>query len=124
MKQVEATLKAVGPYSFFVKPVKKNPIHFSGLIGLDPATNALTPGGLEPETLQIFRNMDYVLGLAGVTKTDIAKATVFLTNMGDFAKLNTLYESYFGEHKPARSCVAVKELPKGAVVEIEIIAYE
>ena len=124
MNKGASVIKAIGPYSLFVKPTKKNPIHFSGLVGIIPETGALVEGGLEAEVKQIFFNMDIVLGEAGVQKTDIAKTTVFLAAMSDFARFNEMYAAYFGDHKPARSCVAVKELPKGAVAEIEILAYE
>ena len=114
-------MKPIGPYSLWVKGISNAvPYHFSGVIGLDPTTGALSPGGLKNEVHQAFKNLDEVLAQTPVKKTDIVKTTVFLTTMQHFSEMNEIYAQYFGEHKPARSCVAVSELPKGCLFEIEV----
>lgn len=110
---------AVGPYS---QALMVNGFLFcAGQIGLNPQTGMLQEG-LEAQINQIFSNIDAVLSEAGLTKDHVVKSTVFVKDMNDFARVNELYAEYFGEHKPARSTVGVADLPKGAVVEIEVIA--
>lgn len=113
---------AVGPYVHAVEAAEIGDILFcSGQLGLDPVTGEL-PEGVEAQTLQSLANMDAVLEKAGYTRNHVVKTTVFIDNMDDFGKINELYANYFGDHKPARSCVEVAKLPKGALVEIECIA--
>ncbi|RIX49285.1 RidA family protein [Paenibacillus nanensis] len=110
---------AIGPYS---QAIKLGGLVFtSGQIPLD-ASGALIEGGIEEQTHQVFRNLKAVLAEAGATFQDVVKATVFLKDMNDFATVNGIYASYFGEHKPARSAVEVARLPKDVLVEIEVIA--
>jgi 2-iminobutanoate/2-iminopropanoate deaminase len=110
---------AIGPYS---QAIKLGGLLFtSGQIPLD-ASGILVQGGIEEQTHQVFHNLKAVLAEAGATFQDVVKATVFLKDMNDFAAVNGIYASYFGEHKPARSAVEVARLPKDVLVEIEVIA--
>ncbi|MCR2807195.1 RidA family protein [Paenibacillus soyae] len=110
---------AIGPYS---QAIKLGGLLFtSGQIPLD-ASGALVEGGIEEQTHQVFRNLKAVLAEAGASFQDVVKATVFLKDMNQFATVNGIYASYFGEHKPARSAVEVARLPKDVLVEIEVIA--
>ncbi len=110
---------AVGPYSHAVKSGKT--LYCSGQIGVDPATGALTEG-VEAQAKQALTNLKTVLNAADMDLCDVVKTTVFLKDMGDFAAVNAIYAGVFGETKPARSCVAVAALPKGALFEIEAVA--
>ncbi|MCK5057752.1 MAG: RidA family protein [Candidatus Aminicenantes bacterium] len=111
---------AVGPYSQGVK--SGNFIFLSGQIGLDPATSKLVDGGVEAQTKQIFKNIKAVLNEAGAGLPNIVKVTVFLKDMDDFKKVNEIYARHFEKPYPARSAVAVKELPLSVDIEIEVIA--
>lgn len=113
---------AIGPYSQAIQ-ADNGMVWLSGQIGLDATTGELKEG-LEDQTKQIFINIEGVLEAAGLTKTNIVKTTVFVTNIGDFLKVNDLYSQFFGDHKPARSTVEVSSLPKGAVIEIEVLAVK
>ena len=110
---------AVGPYSQAV--CTGNLLLTSGQLGLDPAAGTL-PEGIAAQAEQSLKNIDAILAEAGFVKTDVVKTTVFIRNMGDFGTVNEIYAAYFGGHKPARSCVEVSALPKGGLVEIEVIA--
>ena len=110
---------AVGPYSQAV--LTGDLLLTSGQLGLDPATGVL-PEGIAAQAEQSLKNIDAILSEAGFAKTDVVKTTVFIRNMGDFGTVNEIYAAYFGDHKPARSCVEVSALPKGGLVEIEVIA--
>ncbi len=110
---------AVGPYSHAVKAGKT--LYISGQLGLDPASGALADG-VEAQARQALKNLAAVLAAADMSMEDVVKTTVFLADMGDFAAINKIYAEAFGDTKPARSCVAVKELPKGGAFEIEAIA--
>ena len=110
---------AVGPYSQAVRA--GNLLITSGQLGLDPSTGVL-PEGVEKQTRQSLENIGAILAEAGFSRTDVVKTTVFIRNMDDFARVNEIYASFFGEHKPARSCVEVSALPKNGLVEIEVIA--
>lgn len=112
--------KAVGPYSTAV--IHSDTVYLSGMIPLNPETNALVEGGIEPQTRQVFENIKTVLSEMGLTLADVIKAGVFLLDMGDFATVNQIYAEYFVPDYPARSCVQVSALPKGALIEIEITA--
>ena len=123
MKTIVATPAApaaVGPYSQAVKT--GNTLYLSGQIGLDPATGALVSDTVEAQTAQVLTNMRAVLEAAGATPDNIVKVTVFMIDMSEFQIVNTLYAGMFGTNPPARSCVGVQALPKGARVEIEAIA--
>ncbi len=95
----------------------------SGQLGLIPADGSL-PIGVEAQTEQSLKNIDAILTEAGYARTDVVKTTVFIQDMNDFAKVNAVYAAYFGDHKPARSCVEVARLPKDGLVEIEVIAVK
>ncbi|MEI6532432.1 MAG: RidA family protein [Candidatus Roizmanbacteria bacterium] len=110
---------AVGPYSVAIEA--NDFIFTAGQIGLDPKTN-LVVEGLEAQTKQLLSNLKSVLESGGSDLEHVVKTTVFLKNMGDFAKMNDIYATYFSDHKPARSTVGVADLPKGALIEIEVIA--
>ncbi len=117
--QTDKAPKAVGPYSQAI--VENGLIYCSGQIGLNPQTGELVEG-LENQTHQVIKNLQAVLQEAGSDLDQILKTTIFITNITDFAKVNEIYGQYFVDHKPARATVAVSDLPKGAVVEIEAIA--
>jgi len=111
--------EAIGPYS---QAIIAAPFLFcSGQIGIDPATGALVDG-IENQTRQALANLDAVLVKAGFAPGKVAKTTIFLKSMGDFAAVNSMYAKFFDQHRPARSTVEVSNLPKGALVEIECIA--
>jgi len=111
---------AVGPYSQAIRA--GNLLFLSGQLGLDPATGALAGPGVADEARQALRNLAAVLAAAGTGMDAIAKATVYLTDMADFAAVNAVYAEFFAAPFPARACVAVAALPKGGRVEVEAIA--
>jgi len=113
--------KAVGPYSHGVDTGSM--FFCSGQLGLDPETGELKDGVVNQAKMSLA-NMDAVLKAAGYEKTDVVKTVVFIKDMNDFAAVNEVYADYFGEHKPARSCVEVARLPKDGLVEIECIAVK
>lgn len=110
---------AIGPYSQAVRCGKL--LFASGQLGLDPATGLLAQG-VEAQTEQALRNLGAILQTAGLNYADIVKTTVFLSDLGDFAAVNSVYQRFFTDDPPARSCVQVAALPKGGLVEIECIA--
>jgi 2-iminobutanoate/2-iminopropanoate deaminase len=112
--------KAIGPYSQAV--VEGGFLFASGQIPLDPQTGELVAGGVEAGTERIFDNLEAVLRTARITLADVVKTTVFLTRSEDFAAMNAVYSRRFGQHRPARSTVTVAALPKGASLEIDLIA--
>ena len=122
MRKIVATTKApaaIGPYA--QANVLGNLVFTSGQIPLDPATGVLVEGGIVEQAEQIMKNLDAVLKEAGSGFEYAIKTTCFLADMNDFAAFNEVYGKYFVS-KPARSCVAVKALPKGALAEVEVIA--
>lgn len=110
---------AIGPYS--QAKICGNTLYASGQIPINPKNGLIEYGDIERQTEQVCLNVQAVLKEAGATFENVIKTTCFLADMGDFAKFNEVYAKYFTS-KPARSCVAVKEIPKGAKVEIEILA--
>lgn len=112
---------AIGPYSQAVDS-GAGLVFLSGQLPLDPATGAFPEGGIQAQTRQSLRNVQAILEAAGLSLANVVKTTVFLADMGDFAAMNEVYASFFAEPFPARSAVAAKALPKGALVEIECIA--
>lgn len=110
---------AIGPYSQAVQ--SGNHVFLSGQTGVDPATGKLVPGGVAEQAAQALNNIDAVLQACGASFKNVVKTTVFLVDMNDFAALNKVYSERFPENPPARSCVAVAQLPIGAQVEIECI---
>lgn len=112
---------AVGPYCH--AKLCGNTLYTSGQLGLAPATGEL-PEGVEAQAAQALDNLKAVLEAADMTLADVVKTTVFLADMGDFAAINAIYANYFTGEAPARSCVQVAALPKGALFEIEAIAVK
>lgn len=111
---------AIGPYSQAIQV--GNLVYTSGQIPIDPSTGSFVEGGIKEQTRQSLSNVQAILKEAGLTMNDVIKTTVFLTDMNDFAEMNSVYAEFFSNPYPARSAVAVKTLPKGALVEIEVIA--
>lgn len=112
---------AIGPYCH--AKLVGGLLFTSGQLGLAPATGELAQG-VEAQTRQSLENLGAVLAAAGMSYGDVVKTTVFLANMEDFAAVNGVYAGYFPKEPPARSCVAVKTLPKNALVEIEVVAFK
>lgn len=111
---------AIGPYSQAIQV--GNLVYTSGQIPIDPATGMIVTGGIKEQALQSLTNVKAILEEVGLTMSNVLKTTVFMADMGDFADMNSVYAEFFTEPYPARSAVAVKTLPKGALVEIEVIA--
>ena len=111
---------AIGPYSQAIQV--GNLVYTSGQIPIDPATGMIVTGGIKEQTFQSLTNVKAILEEVGLTMSNVLKTTVFMADMGDFADMNSVYAEFFTEPYPARSAVAVKTLPKGALVEIEVIA--
>lgn len=112
---------AIGPYSHAVSA--NGFIFLSGQLGLAPQTMVLVEG-LEAQTHQTLKNIQAVLATLNKDFSDVIKTTIFLTNMNDFAAVNIIYGDYFKDHRPARSTIAVAQLPKGALIEIECVVRE
>ena len=111
---------AIGPYSQAIQV--GNLVYTSGQIPIDPATGKFVEGGIKEQTRQSLLNVKTILEEAGLTMANVVKTTVFLADMNDFADMNAIYAEFFSKPYPARSAVAVKSLPKGALVEIEVVA--
>jgi 2-iminobutanoate/2-iminopropanoate deaminase len=112
--------RAIGPYS---QATRAGGLLFTaGQVGFDPATGELVDGGITEQTERVLRNIRAILQAAGVDLSSVVKTTVYLVDMADFADMNTVYARAFGEHRPARSTVAVAALPRGARVEIDAVA--
>ena len=125
MKKVISTSKspaAIGPYSQAIQV--GNLVFASGQIPIDPAMGNFVAGGVREQARQSLTNVKAILDEAGLTLDNVVKTTVFLADMNDFADVNAVYAEFFAEPYPARSAVAVKTLPKGALVEIEVIAAQ
>jgi 2-iminobutanoate/2-iminopropanoate deaminase len=112
--------QAIGPYSQGV--IANGFLYTAGQVALDPATAALVAGDVKAQTDRVLLNLTAILQEAGTTLGKVVKTTVFLASMDDFAAMNEVYARHFGAHKPARSTVAVKTLPKSALVEIDCVA--
>jgi 2-iminobutanoate/2-iminopropanoate deaminase len=111
---------AVGPYSQGI--VADGFLFAAGQAALDPVDGSLVPGGIEPETERVMANLTAVLDAAGASWGDVVKTTIFLVDMGDFATVNAIYGRFVTDPPPARSMVGVAALPKGARIEIELVA--
>ena len=111
---------AIGPYSQAIQV--GNLVYTSGQIPIDPSTGAFVEGGIKEQTCQSLTNVKAILEEAGISMSNVVKTTVFMADMGDFAEMNAVYAEFFSKPYPARSAVAVKTLPKGALVEIEVVA--
>ena len=115
----EKAPQAIGPYSQGIEAGSL--VCLSGQIAIDPATGELVPGDIRAQAEQVMQNIGAILEAAGLGYGDVVKTTCFLTNMKDFAAFNAVYGRYFTD-KPARSCVGVASLPKGALAEVEVMA--
>lgn len=111
---------AIGPYS--QATIANGVLYTAGQIALDPASGQVVAGDVVAQTEQVFRNLGAVLGAAGASWMDVAKTTVYLMNMGDFPRMNDVYARVMGDARPARSTVQVAGLPRGVLVEIDLIA--
>jgi 2-iminobutanoate/2-iminopropanoate deaminase len=111
---------AIGPYAQAIKA--GGIIYTAGQIAIDPKTGDCVQGGIEEQTRQVLENLKAVLTAAGSSVNQVVKTTVYLKNMADFGSMNKVYAEYFGNAKPARSTVGVAELPRGALVEIDLVA--
>lgn len=118
---IEAAPKAIGPYSqgVLVKPF----LYLSGQLPIDPGTGQLVESDIKIQTKRVLDNIQLILKASGMSVSNIVKTTIFLTNMNDFASVNNIYKEYFTEDYPARSTIEVSNLPKNALLEIEVIAY-
>ena len=118
--QTDNAPKAIGPYQ---QAIKANGfIYTAGQIPIDPKTGNFVEGGITAQTRQVLENLKAVLEAGGSALDRVVKVTVFLKNMADFAAMNEIYAQYLGSAKPARSTVAVAELPRGALIEIDLVA--
>jgi 2-iminobutanoate/2-iminopropanoate deaminase len=117
----EEAPKAIGPYSQAVRV--GDLVFLSGQIPLDPATGEIVKGGAADQTRRVMDNLEGVLRAAGVGWSDVVKSTIYLVDLADFAKVNEVYGSYFPNEPPARATVQVAALPRGASVEIDMIAH-
>lgn len=122
MKVIHSELapKAVGPYSQAI--VAGGFVFASGQLPIDPATGEFAEGGIKEQTRQSLTNVTHVLAEASIDLSHVVKTTVFLSDMANFAAMNEVYATFFSEPYPARSAVAVKTLPKNALVEVEVVA--
>ncbi len=113
---------AVGPYSQAI--MLDDFLFTSGQIGLDPKSGKLVEGGVEGQSKRVFENLSALLKEAGMDFSNVVKTMVFIKDINDFGKANEIYAGYFKEDLPARSCVEIGALPKGALIEIELIAHK
>lgn len=122
MKQISTqnAPAAIGPYS---QAIEVNGfVYASGQLPIDPATGAFPEGGVKEQTRQSLLNVKAILEEVGLALSNVVKTTVFLADMGDFVAMNEVYSQFFAQPFPARSAIAVKALPKGALVEVEVVA--
>ncbi len=117
----EQAPKALGPYEQGVK--LDGWLFTSGQIPLDPQTGALVPGGIGPQTRRVLENLRAILEAAGTSLDRVVKTTVFMTNLDEFQEMNAVYAEFFPREKPARSTVGVATLPRGALLEIDVVAH-
>lgn len=124
MKKIETTSApgAIGPYSQAIEV--NGLVYTSGQLPIDPATGVFAEGGIKEQTRQSLKNLQAILVEAGSQLSNVVKTTVFLSDMNDFAAMNEVYAEFFAAPYPARSAVAVKTLPKNALVEIECVAVK
>jgi 2-iminobutanoate/2-iminopropanoate deaminase len=125
MKKIIRTTNApaaIGPYSQAVEI--NGTLYISGQIPVDPKSGKLVQGDITIQTKQVFKNIEAILREAGYNFTDVVKSTCFLSNISDFKAMNEVYGQYYSENQPARAAFAVKDLPMGALIEIETIAVK
>ena len=122
-KQIQTTQapSAIGPYSQAIRIGEF--LYTSGQIALNPENMEMMNGAIEEETEWVLKNLEAILKADGMSLAHVIKTTVYLTDLGEFSRVNQVYEKFFGETKPARACVQVAALPKGAKVEIDAIAH-
>jgi 2-iminobutanoate/2-iminopropanoate deaminase len=113
---------AIGPYSQAVEI--NGTLYISGQVPVDPKTGKLVEGDITIQTKQVFKNIEAILREAGYNFTEVVKSTCFLSNISDFKAMNEIYAQYYSENQPARAAFAVKDLPMGALIEIETIAVK
>ena len=113
--------KAIGPYSQALKV--GNTLHLAGQIALDPKKGILVEGGIEAQTHRVLQNLGAVLNAAGFSYSDVVQAQVFLANLDDYKAMNSVYAEYFNKAPPARAVVEVTRIPRGALVEIMMVAF-
>jgi len=113
---------AIGPYSQAVE--MNNTLYISGQIPIDPQTGKLVEGGITEQTEQVFKNISAILEAAGYSFSDVVKSTCLLGNIADFKAMNEVYGRYYTEEKPARAAFAARDLPMGALIEIDTIAMK
>jgi 2-iminobutanoate/2-iminopropanoate deaminase len=113
---------AIGPYSQAVEI--NGTLYISGQVPVDPKTGKLVEGDITTQTKQVFKNIEAILREAGYNFTEVVKSTCFLSNISDFKAMNEIYAQYYSENQPARAAFAVKDLPMGALIEIETIAVK
>ncbi len=121
MIQTQYAPAAIGPYSQAV--LSGNMLFTSGQLGLEPDSDVL-PQGIKAQAAQSLKNLQAILEEAGFRKTDVVKTVIYLKNMSDFAAVNEIYAAFFGDHRPARSCIEVSRLPKDGLIEIEAVAQK
>lgn len=117
----EAAPPAIGPYAQAI--IAGGFLYSAGQIPLDPGTRTIVEGDIVPQTRQVMQNLEAVLAAAGATWKDVVKTTVYLQDMADFARMNEVYSAVIGDARPARSTVQVAGLPRGVLVEIELVAH-
>ena len=120
--KTELAPKAIGPYSQAI--MLGDLLFASGQIAIDPTKGEIVEGGIEAQTPQVMENIKNILSTAGMGFSDVVKTMIFLTDLKNFALVNDIYGRYFSQEPPARSCVEVSSLPKGALIEIEVIAHK
>lgn len=116
----EAAPKAIGPYSQAVR--SGNTLYLSGQTPLDPATGEMVSGGIEEQATRVFENLKAVLGAASASFDDVVRVAIYMTDLGNFGAVNEVMKKYFSEPYPARSTIGVAALPRGAAVEVDVIA--
>ena len=125
MKKVILSSKAPAPIGPYSQAIEANgTLYVSGQIPVDPATGEVVAGGIEPQAKQVMQSLKAILEEAGYTFDQVVKTTILLDDLGNFAKVNEIYGSYFGEGAPARETYQVAKLPKGVAVEISCIAVK
>lgn len=120
--KTDAAPAAIGPYSQAVEI--NGTLYISGQVAIDPATGKLAEGDVKVQTQQVMKNIEAILKAAGYSFVEVVKSTCFLTDMANFKAMNEVYGQYYFENQPARAAFAVKELPLGALIEIETIAVK
>jgi 2-iminobutanoate/2-iminopropanoate deaminase len=113
--------EAVGPYSQGIRV--GDWLYISGQIPLDPITGSLVEGDIVDQTHRVLKSASAILKAAGGSLDDVVKVTIYMTDLGDFSKVNQVYAQYFKSSPPARSCVQVSALPKGAALEVDMVAF-